>query len=134
METRLATEDDLDQVRFIINQCRDWLGYVRWPALREAIARRELIVVVKGGTVVGFCHFRALAGKGMATICEMGVREEYRRMGVGRMLLGYFVQRLRLKSIKDNHAASEFYANMGFEVVGEEHGNLRPLLVWERHA
>lgn len=130
--TRLATEDDLEQIRQIIKQCTNELGYVRWPALREAILRHELIVVSDGGLVLGFCHFRRTAGKGMVTVCEIAVRDGYRRMGVGRDLLGYFTQRIKLKVTSDNVQAMEFYHKMGFVMVGMEEGNKRSLYVWER--
>ncbi len=132
MTVRLATEDDLDQIKFIAQQHSQWLGYVRWPMLREDIAKDHLIVAVKGGTVLGFCCFSAVRGKGRVSIELIAVRDEYRRTGVGSELLGYFTQHLKLKVLADNHVAVEFYARHGFSVVAQMEDRNRPLLVMER--
>ncbi len=132
MTIRLATEDDLDQIMFIAHQHDQWLGYVRWPALREDIAKDHALVSVKGGTVLGFCCFSHVRGKGQTKIDLLAVRDEYRRMGIGTEMLNWFEQRLKLKVLADNHSAVDFYVKHGFHVVTTETDRNRPLLVMER--
>lgn len=89
------------------------LGFVRRPALRDAIDRGGLLVTC---AATGFCHYRRRRD-GWSTVYEV-VSE---RRGSGRALLDAVPRPVRLKCPVDL-AANGFYQHLGGSLVGVESG------------
>lgn len=53
---RLAVVDDLDIIKKIANQNRDFIGFVMKVALIEAISKKSLLVFDSVDGVLGFIH------------------------------------------------------------------------------
>ncbi len=126
---RYATDDDLSVVKRIANQYRAELGYVMWPALREAISRQELFVAESGGIIVVFCHWHARCD-GWHTIYEIAVDKSRHGEHIGRALVEAVPLPKRLKCTVDN-PANQFYEHIGMRHARTERGRKRQLHVWE---
>lgn len=125
---RFATENDLPQIKTIANQYKNELGYVMYPALRESIQRKNLIVAFFGNRVVGFVNYRARKD-GKQTIYEIAAHKHFTGQHIGQGLLCAVPKPLQLKCTVDN-PANDFYAKMGMQLVGTEQGRKRPLNLW----
>lgn len=127
---RHATENDLPAIKAIANCYKKELGFVMLPALRKAIAARELQVAVLDGSIVGFCNWHKRKD-GWSTVYEIAVHPDYHSKRIGRALLAAIPGDIRLKCTVEN-PANEFYARVGFACVGTEDGRKHPLNVWQR--
>ena len=127
---RFAVEGDLPAIAKIAHQYRDELGYVMMPALRESIARNNLVVGIRFGQVVGFVNYRARKDGGQ-TIYEIATHKNHARKGVGQALLCGVPLPIRLKCPVDN-ASNAFYEAMGFTLDRVEEGRKRKLNVWTK--
>ena len=130
---RYANESDLAAIKKIGNQYKSELGYVMYPALREAIARYELYVAFVGAEIVGFIHFRTRRD-GWRTVYELATHRDWQKRGIGRMLLSAVPAPVRLKCTVDNVAANDFYEATGMKPFRCEEGRKRKLNVWESSA
>ncbi len=84
----------------------------------------EILVADIGNAVVGYVvvSYREEEAK----IMSLAVKREFRRRGIGKMLLREVIRRARSKGIKrltlevrvSNRAAQELYKKLGFEVAG----------------
>lgn len=127
---RFAVEADLPAVKSIANQYRDELGYVMMPALRESMARRNLLVAELNNQIIGFVNYRACRD-GWQTIYEIAVHRDWTGGKVGSGLLAAVPRPIRLKCVLSNMKANQFYSKQGFDPVGIEQGKKRRLLRWE---
>jgi GNAT superfamily N-acetyltransferase len=123
-----GTDEEIAAVKSIANKYSRELGYVMVPKLREAAARRELLVAVHKTRIVGFVNYHARRD-GWQTVYELAVHPEWRGMNVGRALLSAVPTPVRLKCTVDN-SANKFYEAVGFQHNGREAGRKRPLNVW----
>ncbi|MGB8508879.1 MAG: ribosomal protein S18-alanine N-acetyltransferase [Pyrinomonadaceae bacterium] len=101
-----------------------------WDAYREELVRAESIMLVARGQgfdapeVAGFIASRV--GAGELHVNNVGVREEYRRRGIGAALLKEAVHLGQLSGAQGavlevragNHAAQALYRRLGFGVAG----------------
>jgi ribosomal protein S18 acetylase RimI-like enzyme len=110
---RYAHEGDLLAIKRIANQYKSELGYVMYPALREALKRLELYVAFVGSEIVGFVHWH-LRKDGVRTIYEIATHRDWQGKGVGKMLLNSVPAPVRLKCTIDNVHANVFYKSQGF--------------------
>lgn len=119
-EVRLATVDDLGWVKAMADRHRVELGFVLRPALTEAIAREELLVV----TGKGFCHYheRRDAWHTVYELCS----EDH----VGRLLLDAVPRPRQLKCPEDNKHANRFYFLAGGHLAAILPGKKRRLFLW----
>ncbi|RLF22480.1 MAG: hypothetical protein DRN15_08955 [Thermoprotei archaeon] len=88
MRTQRAEEKDAEILSIINNECYPFLdleepSYFKW-IIREGIGK--VLVCVVDDEIVGFVHYDVVDEK-RAVILRMGVREDYRGMGVGTLLL-----------------------------------------------
>lgn len=125
-----GTKEEIDAVKAIANKYRNELGYVMYPKLREAAARRELIVATHKTRVVGFVNFHARRD-GIQTVYEIAVHPEWRGRNIGKALLAAVPTPVRLKCTVDN-SANAFYEAQGFCFVRREAGKKRELNVWAK--
>ena len=105
--------------------------------LKPVMAKRYLAspvvlhwVAVEGETVAGFVyciHLPLRSGEGQELLLyEIGVRQSYRRTGVGRALLTHMEAWMGANSVgvvwvcADNQVAVEFYRGCGFAVESEQ--------------
>lgn len=126
---RLAVESDIPAIKRIANQYKNELGYVMYPAIRESIARHNLVVAEYQGYVVGFVNYRARRD-GWQTIYEIAVDKARHGAGIGAGLLAAVPKPIQLKCTVDNAGGNAFYAASGFTNFGVVAGRKRQLNVW----
>ena len=134
---RKATQEDLDAIKALADTHRYELGFVRRPALAEAVDRREVLVAYDCQDLVGFAEYRHRQDA-QTTMYHIVVKQEYRGQGIGRALMEALrdeaqfegKQVVRLKCPADL-AANCFYKSVGYRLVGEETGKRRSLIIWE---
>jgi len=119
---RPATPDDLDWVKRMADRHKLEVGFVRRPALADAVDRGELLVGVGAS---GFLHYHRRRD-GWHTVYEV-VSEA---PGTGRALVEAVPLPRRLRCPLDL-PANAFYARLGGTLVQTEPGKRRPLNVWE---
>lgn len=129
---RLASENDLADIKRIANQNREFIGFVMKVALMEAIQKKSLFVFASDSGVVGFVHYHPRKD-GWHTIHEIAVSKKIQAQGVGQKLFDSVPLPIRLKTTEDNLKALSFYAKNGMKVVRIEDGKKRKLTVLEKH-
>lgn len=126
---RYAVESDVSSIKRIANAYKQELGYVMYPALREAITRRELYVAEYDQRIVGFIHWHRRKD-GWATVYEIAVHRECLGQHIGAGLLASIPKPIRLKCPVDNQA-NGFYSHLGMLLTKIEPGRKRALNNWE---
>ncbi len=130
INVRVATEADIPHIIKIARQWPQELGYVMIPALRESIARGNLLVAESLRQIVGFCNYRARRDN-TQTVYEIAVHRNWQGKGIGAGLLAAVPGPIRLKCTTDN-TANRFYETQGFTHQGIDSGKKRPLNIWHR--
>ncbi len=133
---RKATPADLDAIKAIADAHRHELGFVLRPALAESIGRGEVLVAENHQGLIGFAEYHHRRDA-QTTLYHIAVIPQCRQQGVGRALVNALCAEASalgkltvfLKCPADLSARG-FYACLGFEVLGEEPGNGRSLIVW----
>lgn len=128
---RLATENDLTEIKRIANQNREFIGFVMKVALMEAIQKKSLFVFEQDTKVMGFVHYHPRKD-GWHTIHELVVDKRSQHIGVGQQLFNVVPLPIRLKTTEDNSVALKFYAKNGMNIIGLENGKKRKLTVLEK--
>lgn len=131
---RWGVESDIVAIKQIANQHPDAIGYLRYPSLRDSIAKKELIVAEHNGSVVGFCRFH-LRRDGWITIYEIAVDQKAQMMGnrVGSGLIASLpASPKRATCVYNNEQANQFFNSLGFQLIAVKDGKKRPLHIWER--
>lgn len=134
---RKAVSDDLDGVKQIADQHKQELGFVLRPALAKAINDDSVFVAEAQGQVVGFVHYHHRRDL-QTTLYHIAVVESYRKMGVGRALIGALQAESRAQGkahimlkCPQELSANVFYKQCGFLLTGVQAGKHRPLNVWQ---
>ncbi|HKL79415.1 MAG TPA: ribosomal protein S18-alanine N-acetyltransferase [Mobilitalea sp.] len=86
------------------------------------------LVTEEDGKIVGYCGYWGIAGEG--NIYNVAVKKEYRRQGVGFLMLCQLIKQARERGItsctlevrQSNEAAIRLYERLGFESVGIRRG------------
>lgn len=123
-----AREQDIPAIKVVANQYKNELGFVNSAALRTAIDKREVVVAIIRGQVVGFVNYHARRD-GWHTVYEIAVRKDWRGHRIGAALLEAVPRPVRLKCTVDNDPANTFYTR-SMELAGVEAGRKRALNVW----
>ena len=133
---RPARADDLDAIKALADAERVALGFVRRPALAEAIARGELLAAERAGEIVGFVEFHRRRD-GQVTLYHIAVAPAARRQGVGRAMLDGLAAVARasgagrvLLKCPVELPANAFYQRYGFRLEERLDGRKRGLNVW----
>jgi ribosomal protein S18 acetylase RimI-like enzyme len=127
---RLANENDLDRIKQIANQNREFIGFVMKVALKESIKNHSLLVYEKDNKIVGFVHFYKRLDV-WNTLHELAVDKNYQNNGIGKELFSCVPIPVRLKTTVDNINAIKFYELNGMTQVRTELGKKRELIVFE---
>jgi ribosomal-protein-alanine N-acetyltransferase len=126
------SEHDLLEVVEIEQTCG--LSQWGWEAYHTELAKAEAIMLaarasgpeaLNGRSVAGYIAARL--GAGEVHVNNIGVREEARRLGLGRVLLGLALDLAAEQGAREailevragNHVAQALYRRLGFNVVGE---------------
>lgn len=132
-----ATTEDLDKIKVLADAHRQELGFVRRPALLEAITRKEIIIAQNNEHLAGFVHYRHRRDV-QTTLYDIVVAPDHRLLGIGKTLIDALMteaQTLGKQTIvlkcPEELAANTFYARLGFERICEEPGKHRKLVVWQ---
>lgn len=128
---RLATVDDLKDIKKIANQNREFIGFVMNVALKESIEKQSLKVLIKDKSIIGFVHYHKRRD-GWNTLHELAVAKEYQHYGYGQKLFDDVPQPIRLKTTADNINAINFYLKNSMTHVRNEQGKKRELMVFEK--
>lgn len=121
MLIRRVTKNDLPQLAQIYLQVRQqaftWVKAPQLADFQKETKGEQLIVAENGGRLCGFAAFYVPT----AFVHLLIVAPDAQGQGIGRALLRQ-LQRgrgkpLRLKCVKSNHAALDFYAHLGFRIV-----------------
>ena len=129
---RLAKDEDLDRIKQIANQNREYIGFVMKVALRESIKKKSLFVYEKENKILGFVHFHKRLD-GWTTLHELVVDKNYQKIGIGKELYNCVSLPIRLKTTEDNQNAINFYKKNGMKEVKIEEGKLRKLIIFEKN-
>jgi ribosomal protein S18 acetylase RimI-like enzyme len=112
------------------------LGFVRRPALIEAIDRSEVLLAKQNGNIIGFVEYRHRQDE-QTTLYNIAIVPEYRRLGIGRKLVQVLVaeaieRKKRYISLKcpEDLIANQFYEALGFQLHEVEPGKQRRLKIW----
>ncbi len=133
---RTATLAALDAIKVIADTHRRELGFVLRPALAESIKRKEVLVAENSAGLIGFVEYHHRRDE-QTTLYHIAVVPDHRLQGVGRALiealrneaLARKKQTILLKCPVDL-PAQDFYAQLGFDSLGQESGKKRSLIVW----
>ncbi len=135
---RPASLEDIDGIKQLADAHKHELGFLRRPALLEAIARGELLVAQNGSDIVGFVEYRHRRDQ-QTSLYNVVVHASQRGRGIGRRLVLAVEEaaRSRGKSVvrlkcPEDLPANEFYAQLGYEKRDVESGKLRRLNVWQK--
>lgn len=128
---RYAAESDLPAIKTIANRYKAEVGYVMYPALREAIGRHELFVAEVERQIVGFVRYHRRLD-GISTVHELAVDRTCWHGKVGTALLCAVPHPIRLKCPVDS-PANTFYDHLGYTLIGIDPGKKRPLNIWSTH-
>jgi ribosomal protein S18 acetylase RimI-like enzyme len=131
-----AELSDIDSIKKIADAHRNELGFVRRPALLEAIGRSEILVAKKNGSSVGFVEYRHRRDQ-QTTLHNIVVMSEYRYTGIGRKLFQALVKEAEergkgyiLLRCPEELASNKFYQALGLHLVELEPGKQRRLNIW----
>lgn len=129
-ELRPAAVDEIDQIKKLADQNKQYLGFILLPTLIQAQKRDWLIVAVgkKTGKILGFINVWRRRDN-WVTVMELCVVDCYRKYGIGVALMNYFPRPLKLKCTIEN-PANKFYARVGCKTAGIETGKKRKLQKW----
>jgi ribosomal protein S18 acetylase RimI-like enzyme len=127
---RFAVEEDIPAIKQIANNYKNELGYVMIPALKRAIIKNELWVATMGQQIVGFVNWY-LRRDSWATVYEIAVLPERKRMGIGKALLDAIPYPIQLKCTIDN-PANKFYEQIGMQFIERQNGRKRQLNLYRR--
>jgi GNAT superfamily N-acetyltransferase len=134
MEIRFASSDDYQELMVLYNK---FVGSDRYSKLDNDSFNKVLnsganfvFIAEDNGKLIGFATFSVRLvvryPKPIAELDELFVEEEYRRSGVGKMLMTQVLikakemdcYRLYIESHYDHKAAHKFYESLGFTNYG----------------
>lgn len=137
---RKATKADIDTIKQLADAHRHELGFVRRPALLEAIKRLELIVADNCQELVGFIEYRHRKDE-QTTLYNIVVKPNWRRKGIGKQLFQELANEAQTKSKQfillkcpEDLPANDFYNHIGCTQINIENGKSRRLIVWKREV
>lgn len=133
---REACEEDLPQVKQILDSYRNELGFVPLPALVTALTRGWLLVAVQNETVLGVVNWWSRRDQ-VVVLYNIAVSPDMRGHGIGLLLLESLLQWSRLHGATAitlkcpvDLPSNEFYSRVGFVLSRLESGKHRPLNCW----
>lgn len=140
-EIQTASLGDLGELRKLEQVC---FGKDSWPLIDlfgvltfPNVVRLKAVVA---GRMIGFAAGERKPAEGRGWVTTIGVQPEYRRTGIGRVLLaaceeGLSLPRIRLCVRRSNLAAIKLYEQTGYKHVGvwpEYYADREDALVMEK--
>ena len=133
---RFAQQDDLPDIKALVDAHRHELGFVNRAVIEKAINDQEILYIPNQG----FLHFHHRRDR-ISTLYHLCVLSRCRNQGIGRQLINEWekfcrkpeagIKRLRLKCPIDLKA-NGFYSHIGFSRTAVEAGKNRNLIIWEK--
>ena len=131
---RKATQDDKQSIVSIWRQDTAMLGGVQIAGLKRSITSEMCHVAIADNRVIGFVEFYSRKDN-WQTIYHIAVKNEYRGLRIGAILLYSVPCPIRLKVTSDNAHAIQFYEhNHMVRVTSESTKTGRILYTYELHA
>ncbi len=131
-----AVTSDIDRLKAIADIHRTELGFVRKPALLEAIDRSEVFIAKYNQSIIGFLKYHHRQDK-QTTLYTIVVMTEYRRQGIGKALIGALIEDARilnkyfiLLKCPVDLKANQFYKALEFSLDDIQLGKHRRLNIW----
>lgn len=122
-----ASEEHLDEIIGIerVSSSNPWRKGFFKSELKTANSNFKVAICEDDGCVAGFIVFRDLIDS--FEINNIAVKKEFRRMGIGGMMLNYMFERAKKKNIskiflevrESNTSAYEFYRKFGFSIMSK---------------
>ena len=135
---RLAITTDIDDIKQLADAHRHELGFLRRPALLEAIQRKELLVAQNGVGIVGFVEYRHRRDQ-QTTLYNIVVHPAHRKQGTGRQLVSELEKEslqkektIVLLRCPEDLSANTFYERLGYKKASVEAGKSRRLNIWQK--
>lgn len=135
---RQASVEDIDMIKQLADAHKHELGFLRRPALLEAIDRQELLIVHNGTCIIGFVEYRHRRDH-QTTLYNIVIHPDYRRKGFGYKLVKELEKEARLKEksvvqlkCPVDLLANSFYERIGYQKVNIEPGKSRQLNIWQK--
>lgn len=128
----LVFENQLNQIIKITKLMTKEIGYVMPIVLREQASKGNLLLLVSGSLVMGFCNYNVRKKDGVGVIYEVATHPAIRGQGGGLKLIEAVLtkcQTIQLKCPVDNKS-NGFYSRIG-EKIGLEQGKKRQLNLWQ---
>lgn len=126
---RLATLEDIDEIKKIADKHTKEIGFVLRPSLEEHCKNGTLLVYEIDGMIAGFVNYHHRKDK-INTIYEICVSDNFRHRGIGKLLIDKVPRPIRLKCPVDNES-NKFYIYIGAKLIETVPGKKRDLNVYE---
>jgi len=126
---RKATEDDVEALYELINQYAE--RGIMLPRSRETLREqvKHFVVAEHGGTVIG-CGSLCQLGSDLVEIRSLGVSENYKGRGIGKLLVSRLLEEARSRRFPKVMALTyeaAFFESVGFSIVPK---HVFPEKVW----
>lgn len=135
---RPALLDDIDAIKQLADSHKHELGFLRRPALLEAIKRQELLIAENGAGIVGFVEYRHRRDQ-QTTLYNVVVAPGSRQRGIGQQLVVNLEKEAKrqekswiLLKCPEDLPANTFYEHIGYEKIAVERGKTRRLNIWRK--
>lgn len=120
-KVRPARAEELNEVLRLARETVPHFSGVRFGA--QYFSRGWVGVIGQPGSLRAFIWLHHCVRHPWTSIYDLGVREPYRRSGLGKMLVQWAQRGSRTGTLRclcevDNHVARRFYRALGFRVVG----------------
>jgi N-acetylglutamate synthase-like GNAT family acetyltransferase len=138
VKIRHAVAEDIDAIKELADAHRHELGFLRRPALLEAIQRQELLVAQNSKDILGFVEYRHRRDQ-QTTLYNVVVHPDHLRQGIGRDLVFALEKEAQQKEkfwillkCPEDLPANNFYQHIGYKKVSIEQGKSRQLNIWRK--
>lgn len=125
---RLATLDDISDIKKIADKNSKEIGFVLRPALEEHCKKNTLLVCEFDDKIAGFCNYHHRKD-GINVIYEICVSKDFRNKGLAKELINSVPRPIRLKCPVDNES-NKFYQHIGAKLVETVPGRKRDLNIY----
>jgi len=128
----LAFESQLNQIIQITKLMTKEIGYVMPIVLRTQASKGNLLLLMSGNLVMGFCNYNVRKRDNVGVIYEVGTHPAIRGKGGGLKMIEAVLakcDKIQLKCPIDNKS-NGFYSRIA-DKLGVEQGRKRELNLWE---
>ena len=138
MNIRMATQEDINRCKEIVDKHRNVFGFLSRPIFQDAAERRSLLVALDSNqNVLGFVRFNHRVRGTETALYDICVDHGFQGQGIGRALISALIEECikvpRLSIVlrcPEGLPSNDFYQHIGFRQAGIEQGKRRNLIVW----